>query len=200
MSGKADILLVLVMSAVVTLGACGAGSRMQVVEGTTAAKNLSDKQLVLRLAEEMDQGCADGWIAGREPRIFKSGYRRKPSVRKAQFAMEYAEFLAARKENLGKNISSYVPYDARAIFAYDFWRSDPDFQKASEHIQNYWIHESLLDAGELYWRALEGTKPPDSTAVIAHDTEQNMVFKFMESEHEQGTRDGFRTGLNKGEK
>ncbi|MBY0359402.1 MAG: hypothetical protein K2W82_15475 [Candidatus Obscuribacterales bacterium] len=169
-------------------------------QASSVNSNVAPEELVARLAMEMDQGCADGWIAGREPRVFKSGYRRIPSVEKAKFALAYAKFLVEQKQDLSVDMNSYVPYAKRALFAYHYWSSEKSFRDSSPHLQNYWVHESLLDASELYWRALEGEGPADSARVIGHDTEQNMVYKFMESENKQSSRSDFRNQLSAEEK
>ena len=147
---------------------------------------------VAAIAKKVDLGFEDGWIAGREARVFKSPYRTLSAHDKAEFALAYHDFLEPFHQDLGNNLATYVPYKTRVAFARKYWlasSSGDTFKKAQEKYQVAWIHESLLDGSELWWRAAEvrfGNKI-DSVLALVHDTEQNMVAKYMEDEKTEGT-------------
>ncbi len=150
---------------------------------------------VAAIAKKVDVGFEDGWIAGREARVFKSPYRTLSAHDKAEFALAYHDFLEPFHQDLGNNLATYVPYKTRVAFARKYWQSSSSaetFKKAQEKYQVAWIHESLLDGSELWWRAAEirfGNKI-DSVLALVHDTEQNMVSKYMEDEKTEGTFSG----------
>lgn len=144
------------------------------------------------IAAMADKNVMDGWIAGRDPRILKSPYRGLPASAKAEFAMAYAGWLDKSAQNLALSKASYVPYRKRARFAREYWEGSPykeQFEKETEKYQIVWIHDSLLDGSELYFRALESkyASSLDSTITMAHDLEQNMVTKYMEDESTEST-------------
>lgn len=147
---------------------------------------------VAAIAKKVDSGFEDGWIAGREARVFKSPYRTLSAQDKAQFALAYHDFLEPFHQDLGNNLATYVPYKTRAAFARKYWlasSSGEKFKNEKEKYQIAWMHESLLDGSELWWRAAEkrfGNKI-DSVLALVHDTEQNMVSKYMEDEKTEGT-------------
>ena len=150
---------------------------------------------VTAIAKKVELGFEDGWIAGREARFFKSPYRIVSAHDKAQFALAYHDFLEPFHQDLGNSLATYVPYKTRASFARQYWRASSygeQFKKEKEKYQVAWIHESLLDGSELWWRAAEnrfGSKI-DSVLGLVHDTEQNMVSKYMEDEKTEGTFSG----------
>lgn len=143
-------------------------------------------------ARQLDRTFEDGWIVGRDPRTFKTAYGRTTAQMKARFAVDYAARVGRSGQDLVNNWSSYLPYSTRAQFALQWWQRDPDFRKLDERKQNIWVHEALLDASELYWRITERRLNPGSAQVVAHDVEQNMVYKFMENDHTEGTWGDFR--------
>lgn len=147
---------------------------------------------VERVAERVDKGFEDGWICGREPRIFKSPYGKLSAERKAKFAMAYHDFLEIFHQDLANDRSTYLPYSKRTAFARKYWENSDvaaSFKKEQEKYQVAWIHESLLDGSELWWRAAELRFGPriTSAATLSHDTEQNMVFKYMEDQNTEST-------------
>lgn len=147
---------------------------------------------IAALAARVDQGFEDGWIAGHSSRVLKSGYRRIDPEIKADFACAYRKFIEKRHQNLALDMSTYVPYSDRFQFGLDFWRSSKAAEKfAAETVkkQVVWVHESLLDASELFFRAYEARHPgtTDSFAVLAHDREQDMVFDYMENQGKRGS-------------
>jgi hypothetical protein len=144
------------------------------------------------IAAEVDKGYADGWIDGRDPRVFKSPYKDLTALQKAQFAMAYHDMVEKSDQNLGQSYKSYIPYKKRVQFARQYWENSdlsPLFKKAIEKMQVAWIHESLLDGSELWWRAAEKRfgNAIDSPTQMAHDVEQNMVSKYMEDEGTEST-------------
>ncbi len=144
------------------------------------------------IATEVDKGYADGWIDGRDPRVFKSPYKDLTALQKAQFAMAYHDMVEKSDQNLGQSYKSYIPYKKRAQFARQYWESSdlsPLFKKSIEKMQVAWIHESLLDGSELWWHAAEKRfgNAIDSPTQMAHDVEQNMVSKYMEDESTEST-------------
>lgn len=144
------------------------------------------------LAAKLDKRFEDGWLLGRNSRVLKTGYRVvKPEI-KAAFALAYHDMIIDSNQNLSQNINSYVPYSKRTAFAYKWWSNSPakeSFEEESLKKQVYWMHESILDASELFWRIFEkdyGSKV-NSVMVLAHDKEQDMVFNYMEKEGQPGT-------------
>ena len=149
-------------------------------------------QEVTAVAADADKGFADGWIDGREARIFKSYYRVLPPLEKAQFAMAYHDMVEKSDQNLAQSYKTYIPYKTRVAFARHYWETSNQgvkFKSEIEKMQIAWIHESLLDGSELWWRAAEtrfGNRI-DSPTQMAHDVEQNMVSKYMEDENTEST-------------
>jgi hypothetical protein len=144
------------------------------------------------IAKEADKGFADGWIDGRDARVFKSYYRALTPLQKAQFAMAYHDLVEKSDQNLGQSYKTYIPYKTRAAFARHYWETSelgPKFTSEIEKMQIAWIHESLLDGSELWWRAAENRfgNAIDSATQMAHDVEQNMVSKYMEDEATEST-------------
>jgi hypothetical protein len=144
------------------------------------------------IATDVDKGYADGWIDGRDPRVFKSPYKDLTPLEKAQFAMAYHDLVENSNQNLGESYKTYIPYKKRAQFARHYWETSalaPKFKAAIEKMQIAWIHESLLDGSELWWRAAEKRfgNAIDSPTQMAHDVEQNMVSKYMEDEGTEST-------------
>lgn len=144
------------------------------------------------VAADVDRGFADGWIDGRDPRVFKSPYKGLTALEKAQFAMAYHDLVEKSDQNLGQSYKTYIPYKKRAQFARHYWETSalgPKFKAAIEKMQVAWIHESLLDGSELWWRAAEKRfgDAIDSPTQMAHDVEQNMVSKYMEDEGTEST-------------
>jgi hypothetical protein len=185
---------------------CCAGPQAQpqpgkIVSGEVSGENISGSSErvtiddVAAIAKKVDLGFEDGWIAGREARFFRSPYRTLSAHDKAQFALAYHDFLEPFHQDLGNNLATYVPYKTRAAFARQYWLSSSSgekFKNEKEKYQVAWIHESLLDGSELWWRAAEkrfGSKI-DSVLALVHDTEQNMVAKYMEDEKTEGTFSG----------
>lgn len=147
---------------------------------------------IAAMAEELDHGFEDGWICGRNTRVHKSGYKDVDPNVKAEFALAYQEMINKTSQNLAVDIDSYVPYSKRFEFALNWWRhskAGEAFEKESVKKKIVWVHESLLDGSELFWRVYELQHPGqvNSVAVMAHDKEQDMVFNYMEREGEQGT-------------
>lgn len=144
-------------------------------------------------AARVDRMLEDGWIAGRESRTFKTPYALVPPRVKAQFALDYADMLRKRGQDLVRDWHTYVPYSQRALFALSWWKNNDAFLHLTLRKQDIWIHECLLDASELYWRVFERQQNPDSIHVVAHDSEQNLVSKFMENDAVAESWDDFRT-------
>ncbi len=144
------------------------------------------------IAKNVDMGFEDGWIAGRDARVFKSPYKKLSARDKASFAVAYHDWLEPFHQDLGNTLSTYVPYKKRSAFAREYWQNSSSsslFKSAIEKYQVAWIHESLLDGSELWWRAAEkrfGNRI-NSVLTLVHDTEQNMVSKYMEDEKSEST-------------
>jgi hypothetical protein len=172
-------------------GSVGCGSLPDRELGTAGSDKPIYNQIVAE-AQRLDRILEDGWIVGRDPRTFKSLYGKTSAEHKAHFAVDYAAMMAGSGQDLVNNWSSYLPYSTRAQFALKWWSKDPVFLEQEERKQNIWIHEALLDGRELYWRILERKENPGSAQVVAHDVEQNMVYKFMENDHCVGTWGDFR--------
>lgn len=160
----------------------------------STAKFYADVQLdeVEAIAKEADAVIADGWICGRDPRFFKSPYRVITPLQKAQFALAYRDFVLGQNQNLSRSLTTYIPYKKRSEFARKYWENSDlseKFKAETEKYQVCWIHESLLDASELVFRAVEKKFGPalDSTQIMAHDVEQNMVSKYMEDERTESS-------------
>jgi len=145
------------------------------------------------VARDADKILVDGWICGRDPRTFKSPYRVIPASSKADFALAYRDFVASKEQNLAASRSTYIPYKVRAAFARQYWENNKqhsaEFKKETEKYQVAWIHESLLDGSELMFRALEQKfgAALNSSLIMAHDVEQNMVSKYMEDERTESS-------------
>lgn len=141
------------------------------------------------VAEAADQTIEDGWFFGQESRTLKSYYRKLSPREKAEFAAGYHEWLESTGQDMVKDFKSYVPYSKRADFAFAWWQEHyPKFKSEILKMQVLWAHESILDAGELYFRATEklNAKNIDSIHTIAHDEEQKMIAHFCEHEGAPG--------------
>ena len=144
------------------------------------------QQIIENMAKDADNTVVDGWFFGQEPRILKSFYRKVEPADKAKFAVAYHKWIRSKNQDMVRDFDSYVGYSPRALFAREWWsRENPRFMKQELKYQVLWMHESIQDAGELWWRAVErlSNKPVGSMEVLAHDEEQKMVSKFMESPH-----------------
>lgn len=144
------------------------------------------------IAKKADMVLEDGWIAGRDSRTFKSPYRTLSARAKGEFAVAYHDFLEPFHQDIANDRSTYVPYRTRATFAKKYWaesRFGEQFKNAAEKYQIAWAHESLLDGSELWWRAAEKRfgKRINSVLALVHDTEQNMVSKYMEDDRTEST-------------
>ncbi|MBX9573269.1 MAG: hypothetical protein K2X77_30500 [Candidatus Obscuribacterales bacterium] len=142
------------------------------------------QQLIEKMAKDADNTVVDGWFFGQEARLLKSFYRKVEPADKAKFAVAYHKWIRSKNQDMVRNFESYVPYSQRASFARDWWsKENPRFLKQETKYQVLWMHESIEDAGELWWRAVEKLResPVSSMEVLAHDEEQKMVSKFMES-------------------
>lgn len=147
---------------------------------------------VASIAAKADLDYVDGWIDGRDPRVFKSYYKSISPMQKAKFAMAYHDMIEKSDQNLAQSYKTYIPYKKRVAFARKYWQDSelgPKFKSEIEKMQVAWIHESLLDGSELWWRAAEKRfgNAISSPAQMAHDVEQNMVSKFMEDEGTEST-------------
>ncbi len=154
-----------------------------------SANNSELSQCVESIADRADQTVEDGWFYGHDPRNFKSFYRKVTAARKAEFAMAYHDFIAGFNQDLVKDFASYVPYSKRSDFAFEWWqKKEPRFKTMEKKMQVLFAHESIQDAGELYFRACQqlGKTPADSMLALAHDEEQRMLAQFMEKEGSPG--------------
>ncbi|MBU6453667.1 MAG: hypothetical protein KGS72_17945 [Cyanobacteria bacterium REEB67] len=147
---------------------------------------------VTSIAADADKTFVDGWIDGRDSRTFKSYYKNLPALEKAQFAMAYHDMVENSDQNLAESYKTYIPYKERVRFARNYWENSSEaakFKSEIEKMQVAWIHESLLDGSELWWRAAENHfgNAIDSPTQMAHDVEQNMVSKYMEDEGTEST-------------
>jgi hypothetical protein len=154
-------------------------------------KSLADSDVRAEIINQASHlGIEDGYYFGEEPRNFKTDYAIVKPQDKADFAMAYEQMLSQAGENMMSKWESYVPYSRRSDFARNWWSQHaPDFDKQSQKMQILWIHESLLDGGELWWRSVEklvGDKMT-SPAVLTHDEEQRLVFKYAENERSEGS-------------
>ncbi|HEY9776861.1 MAG TPA: hypothetical protein V6C81_24065 [Planktothrix sp.] len=135
-------------------------------------------------------GIVDGYYFGEEARNFKTEYLlTKPDV-KADFALAYEDMLSKQNEDMLHNWKSYVAYSKRAEFARTWWSAhSAAFNKQSEKMKILWMHEAILDGGELWWRAVEklASNQMTSPAVLTHDEEQHLVFDYAEDENSRGS-------------
>jgi hypothetical protein len=141
------------------------------------------------IATELDPTAVDGWFYGQDPRFFKSFYRKISAKQKAEFALAYHQWLNQFHEDLVKDFKSYVPYQKRADFAFEWWgKNEPQFSKEKLKMQVLWAHEAIQDAGELWWRAEEKLHPETKhfEQTVAHDEEQKFVAQFREDENTPG--------------
>ncbi len=138
-------------------------------------------------ANKHERVMVDGWYFGELPRIFKSPYGQVSVDDKVKFAIAQAEFLKASKQDMAKNIESYVTYSKRAAFAEKWWQESDKaklFAEQPEKFHILWLQESLMDGSELWWRALEDKNRAtvDAMRALAHDEEQKRVSKFLDVE------------------
>lgn len=138
-------------------------------------------------ADKHERVMVDGWYFGELPRIFKSPYGLIPLDDKVRFAVAEAEFLKQSKQNMAKDMSTYVPYTKRAEFAQKWWQVSnqaKSFTEQPEKLHILWIQESLMDGSELWWRALEDKNRAtmDAMRALAHDEEQKRVSQFLDVE------------------
>ncbi len=166
-----------------------------VAEMTPEEREQSIQRLLKEIesvAEKADGTFEDGWICNRNARVLKTGYARVPPSGKAKFALEYRKMIEAAGENLALDTSTYVSYSKRSDFTRDYWKNSEyakafDAETKKKKVQ--WIYESMLDGGELFWRAYESLHPEqvNSAAVLAHYKEQDMVFNYSEDDKTPGT-------------
>lgn len=138
-------------------------------------------------ASKHERVMEDGWYFGELPRIFKSPYGQMSIDDKVRFAVAEAEFLKQEKQNMAKDMSTYVPYSKRAEFAKKWWQGSDKaklFAEQPEKLHILWIQESLMDGSELWWRALEDKNRAtmDAMRALAHDEEQKRVSRFQDIE------------------
>lgn len=150
-------------------------------------------------AAKHERVMEDGWYFGELPRIFKSPYGQVSVDDKVKFAIAEAEFLTASKQDMSKNMQSYVPYSKRAEFAEKWWQASDkakSFGEQPEKLRILWIQESLMDGSELWWRALEGKNPAtmDAMRALAHDEEQKRVSQFLDVEGQPRSLSGMVDG------
>jgi hypothetical protein len=189
----AQFLVILFVSVTFLTGCVRENVKLSVAQDKSSASKGSDSSELLSVDEVMavaaacDAEYTDGWICSREPRILKSPYGKISPQEKADFAMAYRQFIESGKQDLLNRPLSYIPYKERANFARNYWQHSAKFgaQFCAEKkkMQVCWVHESLLDGGELWWRAAEkhfGDKI-NSLGAMAHDNEQDMVFHYMDS-------------------
>lgn len=153
------------------------------------ANLLSD---IKEIAQRADGTFEDAWFCERNPRVLKTDYTRVSPEEKARFAIEYQKMLEAKGQNLARDIGTYVPYEERSAFALKWWQNSEyksSFDKENTKKKIQWIYESLLDAGELFWRAYELRQKEqiNSAAVAAHYKEEDMVSNYMENEKTPGS-------------
>ena len=142
---------------------------------------------ITALAASLDRKFEDGWIAGKNSRVLKTLYRGVDPSIKAEFALAYQAMIVDSNQNLSQSLESYIPYSKRAEFAYQWWSNSVVKDKfLAEPLKKrvYWVHESMLDASELFWRVFEKeyASRVNSAMVLAHYKEQEMVFDFMEKD------------------
>jgi hypothetical protein len=176
-----------ILAAIVGLSAVGCSSKQSAsLHQPIQAKNPTFAEVV-KITTEHEHAIDDGWWFEQYPRIFKSGYAAATPQLKAQFACDYAKMLADSKQDLVAHWDSYVTYTKRSNFA-DKWWHDHDnsgrYAALNRKMHIVWIHEALLDGGELWWRAFEiknADNFPGATA-LAHDEEQKKVFNYLDVE------------------
>jgi len=187
------VCLFLILSMSVT--SCGSLSGSLVPKSDASASKLTSLDALSTTIEDVarraDGTFEDSWICNRNARVLKTGYARVSPKEKARFAMAYRKMLEAQGENLATDLNSYVPYKKRSQFTLDYWRKSEcskEFEAETKKKKIQWIYESMLDAGELFFRAYELLRPEqvNSAAVLAHYKEQDMVFNFMEDEKTPG--------------
>ena len=135
-------------------------------------------------------GIVDGFYYGEEPRNFKTPYLLTTPEEKADFAMAYEDMLAKNGEDMVNNWESYVAYSKRAAFAREYWTNhSSEFRKQSEKMKIVWMHEALMDGGEVWFKAVEklANGKLDSPIVLTHDVEQKLVFQYAEDERSEGS-------------
>jgi hypothetical protein len=171
----------------------GTGTESSKTDSAAKANEPSPEEYtkcIEEIAASADDTIMDGWFFGQEARMLKSFYRKIPAAQKAEFAMAYHDWMSKSGEDMVSDFKSYVPYSKRADFAIDWWSKKVErFNTQEKKQQVLWAHESIQDAGELWWRANEKLNPAsvDSPKTLAHDEEQKMVSKFMENEGSPGS-------------
>ncbi len=177
------------------LSSCGSLSETRIPKNDASASRLTSLDSLSATIEDVarraDGTFEDSWICNRNARVLKTGYARVSPKEKAKFAMAYRKMLEDAGENLAVDLNSYVSYRKRAQFTLDYWRASDcskEFEAEKKKKKIQWIYESMLDAGELFWRAYELLRPEqvNSAAVLAHYKEQDMVFNYMEDEKTPG--------------
>ena len=174
----------------VAIGTGIESSKTNSAEKSTEPSPEEYTKCIEEIAASADDTVMDGWFFGQEARMLKSFYRKIPAAQKAEFAMAYHDWMSKSGEDMISDFKSYVPYSKRADFAIDWWSKKVErFNTQEKKQQVLWAHESIQDAGELWWRANEKLNPSsvDSPKTLAHDEEQKMVSKFMENEGSPGS-------------
>lgn len=101
-------------------------SAAQAVPNPAQSGHVEDRVTLIeveRIAQSVDKSYEDGWICGREPRIFKSPYGKLSALLKAKFAMAYHDFLEKAHQDLANDRSTYLPYSKRTAFARQYWEN-----------------------------------------------------------------------------
>ncbi|GEM_PF-529618 len=189
-------LIVLSLICALSVSSCGSLSGSQLPHNEPNSGKLTSLDTLATTIEDVarraDGTFEDAWICNRNARVLKTGYSRVSPKEKAKFALSYRKMLEAQGENLAADLNSYVPYKKRSDFTLDYWRHSEyakAFEAETKKKKVQWIYESMLDAGELFWRAYELLRPEqvNSAAVLAHYKEQDMVFNYMEDERTPGS-------------
>lgn len=179
-------ILLISIASVLALNACGGPAPTTPQAGGVSVSTVAEPTFdeVTRITREHEHQAAveDGWFFGELPRTFKSGYALTPPETKARFAMDLQAMLLRRGQNMVERWDSYVAYADRAQFAAAWWSNVPGgvFRNESQKMQVVWLHEALMDASELRWRALEekNAERVNSRYVVAHDAEQKSVYDY----------------------
>ncbi|HEY9717457.1 MAG TPA: hypothetical protein V6C69_08310 [Trichormus sp.] len=173
----------------ICLSLCGCSTPQSISSFSPAS--IPKDELRSEIIKQASQlGIEDGYFFGEEPRNFKTPYSVAPPAVKADFALDYEAMLGQQGEDMISHWESYVPYSKRSQFAREWWSKHSDeFNKQTEKYKILWIHEALLDGGELWFRAVEklAGNNINSIAVLTHDEEQRFVFKYAESEQSEGS-------------
>ena len=111
-------------------------------------------------------------------REWTSGYKFVTPPERVQFAVDYQEFLVSHGET--GLITDFcevpiVPYKERVSFAYRWWRTTDKTYRSRPPVDENWVHDALVDAGNSIHTACQALGCKDAERATANKRELDAV-------------------------